>query len=330
MKDLHTTFEYMRSKVRLSDAEKDAVRGELMAFMQERPMLAPVPSPLQAFLVSPFLRYSAAALLLLVMGSGGVAYAAMDAAPADALYAVRVKVTEPVQVALTLDPKDRADLEVELVNERLKEVAEASVSGALTPGQVALVTSSLSDHIDGAQGAVAALHEDHHPDDALDTAGSLEATLSAHAAILDKVQDAHPDVAGVISPIVTTVSSELTQTSDLVDASQAAVEQVPPPDESADEQASNTAEALSQVRNEVTAALASYDASDRKDINESLAGIQSIISEAQAKDAAGDSGGAYLLYTEASQQLTALQLAIEADQALQIDTIDATSTQTDN
>jgi hypothetical protein len=326
MKNLENTFEYMRDAVELSEDEKATGRAGLVAFMQERPMRSPLASPLRLFAL-PFLRYGMAALLFVALGGGGVAYAAKDADPTDALYVVRVKVDEPVQVALIFDKKDRADLEVELVNKRLKEAAEVAVADGLTEDQVGLVADSLTDHINGAQEAVTALHGDDHPDDALDTANNLSATLSAHAAILEKVQEANPETAQSIDAIVSTLSGELTETDDLVDTAQDAVENSTTPlSQPADEQAVTAAGMLDQVRAEVADALNAFDPSDRSDLNESLAEVEDLIAQAQVKDAAGDSTDAYLLYSDASQRLTALQLAIEADQTLHMDLIDATTT----
>lgn len=326
MKELEHTFEYMREAVELSEEEKATGRAGLVAFMQDRPMRSPVPSPLPAFAL-PFLRYAMAALLITVLGGGGVAYAAKDADPTDALYVVKVKVDEPVQVALTFDKKERADLEVELVNKRLKEAAEVAVADGLTQGQAALVTDSLSDHINGAQDAVSALSRDSHPEDALDTANDLSATLSAHAAILEKVQEANPETAQSISTIVSTLSGEQEETDDLADTAQDALEtSTTSLSQPADDQAVSTSGMLDQVRTEVADALNAFDRSDRSDLDGSLAEIEVLIDQAKAKDAAGDDTGAFLLYSDASQRLTALQLAIEADQTLHLDLIDATTT----
>jgi len=326
MTNLEDTFEYAKDALKLSDTEKAFGRAHLQALMQERPLRAPVRSPLSRQFFS-YARYAAVAVFFLAVSGGGVTYAASTAEPSDPLYVVKVKVTEPVQVALTFDQKDRTDLEVKLVDQRLKEVAGASVHEPLTPSQAALVTGSLSAQINHAQDDISSL-QDSQVDDALASATDLASTLSAHALILKKVQEASPEASSTIAAVVSTVSDELTQTNQLVDTAQDAVADTPEAalDAPADDQAQDTDSALAEVKQDVENALATFDASDREDINAALAGIQATIADAQEKDTAGDAKSALLLYTDADEKLTALSLTIEADQALDIDVIDASTT----
>jgi hypothetical protein len=332
MNDIEKTFAYVKRAIRLSDTEMASGREELVAFMKERPLQAPVRSPLSAILFAPALRYAVAVVLVTGMGGSGMAYAATDAKPSEPLYALRVKVTEPVHAALITDDRKHADFEVQLVNERLQEVAEASVNGTLTSKQASLITHSLADHINNAQEDIVSLSADQ-ADDALETASDLSATLSVHAAILDKVQDANLSANTALDSVTTVVAAELPETSGLVDSAQDAIStgaEGETLEQSADQQADDTEAALAQVKQDVADALASFDASDTSDVNASLAEIQAIVAQGKAEADTGDVKSAYLLYTQANQKLTALQLTLEADKSLQIDVIDATTTSPDD
>jgi hypothetical protein len=330
MNDIEHTFEYAKDSLKLSDAEKASGRAQLLSVLKAQPMRTPVRSPFTTFFFSPALRYAVVLLAMIVAGSGGIAYASTSAEPADALYAVKVKVTEPLQLAFTFDDGKRATREVALVNERLKEVAQASVDTTLTASQIALVTDSLSAQIDNAQDDITSLHENNQSGEALATVSDLAATLSAHAGILDKLQDTNPEVSASIAPVVAEISGELSETSTLVTTTQDAITTddvaTTTLSDPTDQQADDIASSLEDVKRDVADTLATFDASDKQDIATSIFEIQALVTEAQTKDGAGDTKGAYLLYSEADQKLTSLILTIEADQSLNIDVIDATTT----
>jgi hypothetical protein len=326
MNDITKTFEYLKDEASLTEAEKSTAKQRLLSYMEERPLPAAVPSPFTELIV-PFMRYAFAALLVVSMG-GGIAYAAEQADPSDPLYIVKVRVTEPVYVALTFDPETRASREVNLIDRRLQEIAEASTDGTLAGDGLALASQSLSERIDHVQGYVSALQEDSEHEVAVDIAGDLAAILQTHATMLDLLQDANPDAVETLVPIATEVSTELGETSDLL---QNATDQIQNalPDESLDSasqsQAEDVSSAIAQVRADVEESMGEFDASDTADVAQALAEVEATIAAAQSQDVQGDSKEAYLLYLQASQQLTALKVTLEADQALDVDVVDDTT-----
>ncbi|HEV8666577.1 MAG TPA: hypothetical protein VN665_01875, partial [Candidatus Paceibacterota bacterium] len=107
MNNFFTQFKNLGRTIKLSQGEKQRMRVNLYNYLEQNPMDAftapvkiiskPVASPF--FFFSP--RYMVPIALLLVVGlSGGTAFAAEGALPGNPLYAVKVNVNEPVQVAL--------------------------------------------------------------------------------------------------------------------------------------------------------------------------------------------------------------------------------------
>ncbi len=325
-KDIETTFEYAKEHLTLSESEKAFHRDHLTRFMRStraRPVLSPLSPHLFAGM-----RYAFALLLFLGMGGTGIAFAAEKTLPGNPLYIVKVRVSEPVQVALTFDPKEKADLEVELVNRRLKEIAEASTYGNLDPEALTVASESLSENIDAAQQIIASLHENEDTDTAFETAAGLKSTLSVHSKVLKKVSAANPETASDIEAISDTVESESDETDILVESTTAAVSNSASDslDESADSQQDDTLDSLEKVKSDIKDALATFDASDLSSIDSSLEAIHGIIERAHAKDDAGDIKGAYLLYSEADQKIIELKTTLEADHELGIDVIDSANT----
>nr|MDD3719723.1 DUF5667 domain-containing protein [Candidatus Gracilibacteria bacterium] len=69
---------------------------------------------------------------LLIMLSGGVSFAAETSVPGDLLYPIKVNVNEAVQSAFTLGAENEANLQLHLIEERVKEKAALEAEGKLT------------------------------------------------------------------------------------------------------------------------------------------------------------------------------------------------------
>jgi hypothetical protein len=319
--DIEKRLSYAKQSLTLSDAEKGFHRAKLAEFMRDRS--ASIPSPFHPFAFAG-VRYALAGLFLLVASGSGIALAAESALPANPLYLVKVKVTEPARLALTLDAEDKAALEVDLVDRRLKEFAQASIDGDLDSDALALVTDSLADNIDAAQSSVTALGSAEDSNAAFETAVDLQSTLAAHADILKKVQAAQPGSAPEIDAVADALADATTETDALVGAAEDTVEASAPDaiDSSADAQATETIAAFAQVKEAIAREDASYDDADRESLEASLRAIGYATDAAKAKDEAGDPKAAYLLYVRADQMISALKTAVEADQDLGIDVID--------
>lgn len=127
----------------------------------------------------PILRVGAA-LMVLAVSTGGLAYASENALPGETLYNVKVGFVEPLESAMLVNPKSRATWHAILAERRLSEAARLEADGRLTPetreqleARFALHAERASEEADAviARGDVVA---------ALALRSDLEARLSAH------------------------------------------------------------------------------------------------------------------------------------------------------
>lgn len=143
--------------------------------------------------------YAAASGALVVVLMTGTTFAAEKALPGDTLYPLKVRVTEPVQVALTPTPVGKAKVHTALAERRLQEAEVLAVSQSLDEDTQEYLQHQFSKHVDSSLAAAEKLKESGKTVASLDARSSLEASLVAHEDILDEVEDHLEDVAGAES-----------------------------------------------------------------------------------------------------------------------------------
>ncbi len=87
-----------------------------------------------------------AALLVVVITGSGVALAAEKALPGDALYAVKVAVTEPIRTAMQTSPEAQAAWQSHLASERLDEAEALAATGRLDEPKKQELETLLAQH----------------------------------------------------------------------------------------------------------------------------------------------------------------------------------------
>lgn len=310
-----------RDAIRLTDAEKARGRALLATRMQANPL--PVASPFMPWL-SPWVRGGVLATVFLMLGATGVAAASADALPHEPLYAVKVGIVEPVRIAVTLDPKARAALQVELADTRLKEIARASVEHPLPPEAAERVASLLSEHIESAQETISALDTNRKPADALELAAELQATLESHAEVLTDVDASTPAINAPLTAVQEILEREAEQTRDLAEEAATGLEDIPESElaEPVADHAEETGAALDAIAQDISG-IATLDADEQRDVQASLADIRATLASSTQARAAGDLSATARLLADADRALTDLRTEIEADAALGIDVIDS-------
>lgn len=178
---LHNGMEHLR----LSPAEKDAMRASLMAHMRRHPRRAAA-SPWQ-WLVAP--RFAAPALVVLLCAS--TAYAAEGALPGDPLYAVKIHVNETLGGALAVGDPAKAAWNASVANERVVEAQRLAVENRLTASASAQLQSDFETHA-----SAAAKYADTVSKDDPVAGAALEAQLTAvnaQGAVLAQLGDQDKD-----------------------------------------------------------------------------------------------------------------------------------------
>lgn len=116
--------------VSLSVAEKSSMLGNIYKEAGAAKRAEGISSPFSFSLF--FLQHrsfvSLATMLLMVTGTS---YAAGDSLPGDALYEVKVKVLEPIGLAVRFDEEAKNEYRVQLLQERVEEIQRLKIEGRL-------------------------------------------------------------------------------------------------------------------------------------------------------------------------------------------------------
>jgi len=177
----HMALHHASQAIRLTAAEKQEGRAELLSFLRAHPVQAQR-LPLHWFQVlGSFLQLHIPAMALaalLIFIGGGAAYAVEYSLPGDILYPMKVRVIEPLRERLLWSPTARAVWTLRRVERRLEEVDELALSGRLTEEQREKVERRIAEHVTRFEGESA---ED--PDEARkgNLHEALALTLATHA-----------------------------------------------------------------------------------------------------------------------------------------------------
>ncbi|OGJ61069.1 hypothetical protein A3C37_03325 [Candidatus Peribacteria bacterium RIFCSPHIGHO2_02_FULL_53_20] len=136
--------------IRLSADEKAMGRDALMATMRLQSEKNEDRAPWwNTFVVFPLLRMPALALsaLIVLLGSGAIAYAAESAIPGDPLYVLKVDVLEPLRERVIRTPEKRAAWQIKKIERRLGEARKLAAAGRLTQEHRQQIEHQISEQV---------------------------------------------------------------------------------------------------------------------------------------------------------------------------------------
>lgn len=317
---IESKLDRLAETVSLRTDEKDLHRENLRTFMAQGRV--PVRSPF-AWLGQPSMRYMGAFMLLLVVSGTGAVSAAEAARPGDALYSVKLRITEPARSALIFDKKEKTDFEVERIDRRLKEFSLVAASENPDAETTALIKESLAANITTITEDVDELTAIGESEDALSVNTDLKSVLSAHSLVLQEITERNPESAEDVDSIRISVDSGIASSENAEQGIEDAVDSTGADDSSINEQEAETSISLTGIFSQLLEEAESIDTTDRAEIEESLGEIQETIAEARAARDEGNRKEAYLLYIEAKEKLDGLETLVEADRDLGIGVLDA-------
>lgn len=302
------------TRVSLTGEEHGAARRALVRAMQESTR-KPVRSPFSYFMMPAF---SALAIVFLIGGGVGTAFAAERALPGDPLYVLKLKVNDPIRLALVTDTKQKALLEVDLADKRLKEYAVVALDESVDTRTAALIAAAVSEHIEGAQVGIDQLSQEGSVEEALGTNSELMAVLETHAAVLDTVTEQNPETAKQVDSLSSSLDTKIEETEAATESMLNAVEE---PQNAVADAKQGVIDAQAEVRAQVEEGAAQIDTDDQEAITATLESIDEALQEAEVKQVQGDAAGALELYAEADGELTKLNALLEAEQELGVDVV---------
>lgn len=148
MSKLQKHLQKETENLRLTEAEKSAMRLRLRQAMLGVPTEMPTKSPYQWIVTPHFLAMLSIALLLIV--SSGTAYAAEGSLPGGVLYPVKIHVIEPLTVALAPSPAAKAEANATIATTRVKEAETLAAQGNLTPQAAREISTNYNEHVTAA------------------------------------------------------------------------------------------------------------------------------------------------------------------------------------
>jgi len=146
------------------------------------------------------------AVVLVAVSAGGVAYASEDTLPGDTLYAVKVRVVEPLESALLTDAKTRATWNAILAERRLSEAATLASRGTLDEATRSDLETRFAIHAERSNEAADEVREEGDIAVALAVHSDLEARLTAHADLFSYLaeSEATPEARKLLSVVAAT------------------------------------------------------------------------------------------------------------------------------
>ena len=204
--DFDKILNILRS-IKLSSEEKAQMRRNVLAFMEESPYSAKLADSedgltpeRNADLVrhirwTNFLqvikrrKFAMPALIvaLIIALSGGTAAAASTSLPGDALYPVKVNVSEKVASAFRFSDEGKAEFKLRLAERRLEEAEKLAVEGKLDANIVSNIETHFDSQEQRMQEIIKRLEANGKVEAATRLSSNLEAMLNAHDEIIAKL-----------------------------------------------------------------------------------------------------------------------------------------------
>ena len=197
-KAINNLFKIFRQQ-RLTQAESDSIRVQLLALMEKEPVslesfgrqliMRTNGSYSHLFLTSKPMLIGSIIALLIVASAGGASYAAEGAMPGDWLYPVKLQINERVVSALAFSDEAEADWQIKLVGRRLAEAEELAVENGLTQERLEKIEENFQKKTEKTQSLIEKLKGKGNEEAAAAISSALEASLAVHADVIQKLSE---------------------------------------------------------------------------------------------------------------------------------------------
>ena len=197
-------------QVTLSDASRDRLGTELAEYADFHATEgSAVPGPDRGagkrswqvgFFTVPRAFVPLCALVILVLSGGGTALVAQNSVPGDMLYPVKINISESLRGSLTFGTDDEAELQADILAERVTEAEALEADGRLSGAVENEVKSTVATQYQIASQANAEAE--------LDTADSISDSLGRLATLLNTDTTVAVDSSGASYPAATTMEAD--------------------------------------------------------------------------------------------------------------------------
>ncbi len=206
------------TKITMDDKSRERLRAHLLEYTKFRPMRVGSQSiqeqpPRNSFswlMISYIRPMPIMAAVLIIAVSGSTVIAAETALPGDALYLIKVHVTEEVRASLAATPKARADWAMDRAERRLEEAATLALAGRLNDVARAEIDSNLDEHVRSAGKGRQQLENEDDVSGATEVETNIGAILLARENILG---EKHPERGAKVAAFAEVVSDTMSRMS---------------------------------------------------------------------------------------------------------------------
>jgi hypothetical protein len=192
---LAETFVSKLGQLRLSKTEAHEMRERLLSYTNLHTVSSSSAHTAKA-VRSPFLSYfssysrvlvAGTLVVLILISTTGVSYAAENTLPGQALYGVKIAIVEPIQGAFITSTSGKANWQATLAERRLIEASTLAAENKLSTSTQQYLAQAVSTHIALAQEDANNLSATGDATDALAVRSDLDASLSANATVFADV-----------------------------------------------------------------------------------------------------------------------------------------------
>jgi len=182
-------------KISMTSAEKQRILGRVLEttsatnFAHKNTPIknAPVKSVWTIYSFSTWIEthrwITSVAVIIVVLVGNSAVLASHDSLPGDALYSIKTNIVEPIRVAIATTPMAKAEIQTELVQNRLYEAETLASRGQLDEVKEQSINRRLEKQVANLNTNISKV-EKTSPEKADDMNTTLEANVNAHAKIL--------------------------------------------------------------------------------------------------------------------------------------------------
>lgn len=215
IKKINNIFRNAR-QLRLEKDKKNSIRNSVLTFVKENPLEA---SRSQIFWTSknllPRLLLVTSSLAVVLVAGGFASVQAESALPGDALYPVKVGFNEKIQKVLAFTEEAKINLDMDLVELRLKEAEKLALDGKITKENQQQINNNFNAQAKKVSERIDKLNSAKKYSIAEKISSDFEASLKAHTKVLEKISEIkNSKTAENIGTLITGVTSVSVKTSD--------------------------------------------------------------------------------------------------------------------
>ena len=174
---------------KMTEGEQDLIRFRLMTLIENNsvksilksPYLQPSPYILK-FSFATFVKTTVVAILLIVLGFGGLTYASASALPGDSLYELKITV-EKIDIQLTPTPAKKITKRYKNIEKRLKEVETLIEKKIITEEKKEIVEAAIKEETQNIIEDLATIKEENL-EVAVQTEASVQELIETHQDII--------------------------------------------------------------------------------------------------------------------------------------------------